>query len=434
MTGQLSLYDYQTDDIVEMSAHRRYLNGSEVGTGKTPIMVKLCDRHKAARIVLLTTRSVCIHIAREFERWQTTERRVTVISTLKQQFPADGVTILTYDMARRPEILEQLMVLPIDMLLLDEAHQLKERKSQRTVAVYGKGCRGQAGLVSNSDRVYVFSGTIAPNHSPEIWTHLRALAPELLAKKNGAPMTFPEFQKRYTKGFDNGYGWTPTGNRNVKDLRERLSTIYLRRRKIDVLKDLPKIRYADYPLNCKLPKHLTKTGRIEITENDGDLIVDTTPEWRREVALAKVDPVAELSGSEIEDGLQKLIIFSMHREPLRLLEEKLAAHNPVRIDGSVSPTKRQEIIDRFQNDPACKVFLGQIVAAGTGINLTAAHNVIFLDASYSPSENEQAAARCHRPPQTNSVLVRFTHIADTVDENVNRILCRKAQMLTELLD
>jgi SWI/SNF-related matrix-associated actin-dependent regulator of chromatin subfamily A-like protein 1 len=92
------------------------------------------------------------------------------------------------------------------------------------------------------------------------------------------------------------------------------------------------------------------------------------------------------------------------------------------------------MFQKFQSDPKCRVFVGQVVAAGTAITLTAAHQVMFVEADWTPANNQQAAMRCHRIGQTKPVTVRFVGMANSIDERIQRVLKQKTRVLTKLFD
>jgi SNF2 family DNA or RNA helicase len=95
---------------------------------------------------------------------------------------------------------------------------------------------------------------------------------------------------------------------------------------------------------------------------------------------------------------------------------------------------RQTAIDQFQANPKVRVFIGQLQACSTAITLHAANQVVFVEQSWTPSDNAQAAKRCHRIGQKNPVFVRMLGLAKSVDEAVAKVLARKSQMISELME
>ena len=155
---------------------------------------------------------------------------------------------------------------------------------------------------------------------------------------------------------------------------------------------------------------------------------------RRYHGLKKIKAVADLVKQELTLGLyKKIVIFGIHKDVLKSLREKLSEFQAVLVTGEVPMYHRQEAIDYFQEDPRCQVFIGNIQAAGTAINLTAASQVIFIEQDWVPGNNAQAAMRCHRIGQDQSVTIRHAAILNSFDDRVTEILTRKIQELSTFL-
>ena len=241
---------------------------------------------------------------------------------------------------------------------------------------------------------------------------------------------------------------------SVPLLRKILSEVMLRRRKEDVLKDLPPISYADYYIEAsELPvtveydkqKYLNEGRVLEealsfaLNDEQSALVLEgvanSVSTLRRINGLRKIRNYVDLITQELSDyAYEKIVIFAVHREVIEALKEELKQFNPVVINGGVSPKNRQDAIDSFQKDPECRVFIGQVIAAGTAITLTASHHVDVLEADWTPGNNAQAVMRCHRRGQRMPVFVRFIAIANSVDEKVMKVYRRKAQELTRIFD
>jgi len=172
-------------------------------------------------------------------------------------------------------------------------------------------------------------------------------------------------------------------------------------------------------------------GRLAALEG----LAGSTATLRRYTAMSKVGAVAKMLDQElIERQYDKVVVFAIHKDPIDTLREALKRHGAVALYGGTPPTKRQRNIDKFQNDPKCRVFIGQVTAAGTLITLTAANQVVFLESSWVPADNAQAAMRCHRIGQTRPVFVRVIGLAGSIDEQVQATLRRKTATLTQLFD
>jgi SNF2 family DNA or RNA helicase len=154
---------------------------------------------------------------------------------------------------------------------------------------------------------------------------------------------------------------------------------------------------------------------------------------RREISVLKAVLVGLMVDEELDCDTHKTVIFAHHREAISTITKTLARFKPAVIHGGVPADARQVEIDRFTNDPECRVFVGQITAAGSSINLQAACSVVFVEASWCPGDNEQALSRVYRRGQENPVTVRFAYLAGTIDEAVARALARKAAMIAQVL-
>jgi SWI/SNF-related matrix-associated actin-dependent regulator 1 of chromatin subfamily A len=231
-----------------------------------------------------------------------------------------------------------------------------------------------------------------------------------------------------------------------------------------VLRDLPAIRFATAVvdpgealadleaaeaapeltlLRPVLDAAVAKTGLQGAGGADRDALVEGSlrtdsialARLRRLTGIAKAKATADLVRHELVCGaLEKVVVFAHHSEVLRTLASALARFGVVTVDGGTSPSRRQTAIDRFQIDPATRVFLGQITAASTAITLTAASHVVFAEASWVPGDNLQAAKRCHRIGQTRPVLARFISLAGSLDEAITEVLRRKTRLLAQLID
>ena len=156
---------------------------------------------------------------------------------------------------------------------------------------------------------------------------------------------------------------------------------------------------------------------------------------RRYIGLSKIKATVDLVKNDLGDGgIEKLVIFAYHRNVIEALRRELSQFHPVVVYGGTPPEKRQKNIDKFQDGKRCRIFIGQIVAAGTGINLTVAHNAIFVEPDWVPSNNAQAAMRLHRYPQKKPVLIRFLMIQHSIDEEISRAYRKKAKMISQVFD
>jgi SWI/SNF-related matrix-associated actin-dependent regulator 1 of chromatin subfamily A len=152
----------------------------------------------------------------------------------------------------------------------------------------------------------------------------------------------------------------------------------------------------------------------------------------RLVATSKVNSLKLIIEQLIEEG-EKVVVFCSYKDPINQLEA-LFPRNSVKIDGSVASHKRQELINRFIDDDDCNVFLGNMAAAGIGINLVNAKYVFMMNFPFTPDKITQAQKRLHRPGQKSTVHVGYTIAKGTIDEHILDIMSEKAVDIDNLID
>jgi SWI/SNF-related matrix-associated actin-dependent regulator 1 of chromatin subfamily A len=464
-------FPYQELAIDWLAFRSRAVLALEMGLGKTGVAIRAADQLGLRKILVVCPAVAITNWIREFALWQTFPRTVGGIYQSRDR-PDTDVVIVNYDKISRNSVAD-LLNRKWDLVIADEGHALKTASASRTKKFYGvlNGPVGnplQGGLVSQAKNVWILTATPIPNHLGEIWTHIRALMPQLLPlNPNSRPLTYWQFVERYCECRDTPFGIQILGNKKsmIPEIQAMLRSFVLRVRKVDVLPDLPPIRFVTTVIEAgdigskltELERHpdiveLERTlaaARAAVELRDGKVgssdrndLLDTLANrpghiatLRRMTSVVKVNPAIELLKSELESGaLNKVIVFAVHREAITLLTAGLAEFGAVQLHGGTSPKDRQDAIDGFQNDPDTRVFVGQIQACGTAINLTSASDVVFVESSWVPSDNSQAASRAHRIGTKSAVLVRFLALAGSVDELVQDALARKTAAINQVLN
>ena len=157
---------------------------------------------------------------------------------------------------------------------------------------------------------------------------------------------------------------------------------------------------------------------------------------RRYTAMSKLPAIAEQIEEDFTTNqIPKLVVFAIHKICIRWLAEKLKKFNPVTLSGDTPGHLRQAHIDKFQNDPTCRVFLGNIAAAGTGVDglQNVCDEAIFVEQDWVPSSNAQAIMRLCRIGQKNPVRARIFSLYGSVDERVQDVLTDKMRELARIL-
>lgn len=424
----MNLFPYQQTGVAFLQQKRAALLADGMGLGKTAQAIVAANEVKAERVAVICPAIARINWRREFAMW------------------GDGqhLFVESYDtIVRRKSSREALQEFKPHVLILDEAHYLKNRTSKRTKALYGQHCRGD-GLIACADRVWLLTGTPAPNDVSELWPHMSALWPELLPYDK----KFFSFVQRYVHYDSTPFGLKFIGNKKERlpELREKLSSIMLRRKAEDVLTDLPPIHWQDVTVEpdeidpelkaieaspeVKALRAVLADPGAEVTDAESVAMASL----RRMTGAAKAGVIGRMVAEELaNNAYEKVIIFAHHKDVIAVLLDELAGFECVSITGATPQRIRQDNIDRFQTDARCRVFIGQIQACATAVTLHAANQVIFAEASWTPSDNAQAAKRAHRIGQTRPVMVRMVGLAGSIDEAVTRVLARKSRQISEAL-
>ena len=400
--NNLILRPYQIIGRDFLARRTRALLADEMRVGKTPQAILAADAIGAKR-VLVVCQAIATHQWREeWATWSPNRAPAVIITDAPPPFDFEGVAIMSYN--RAVQHLTPLAAVPKwDVFIPDEAHFAKNPEAQRTRAVYAKG-----GLGWNSRYIWPLTGTPAPNHAGEMWAMLRAFC---VVKADYETFV------RYFCYYDpiEGRVW---GNKkqHLAELRALIRPIYLRRTRREVAPEMPRIGYNFM--------NVAPIKGVDLNTDDPGQVAETD---RVKVALAKVPELVTEIGAQITSGeLAQTVAFGYHVEPLQALHKLLSATGIYchLITGATPNKQRQVILAEFKAG-VCQVVIGQIIAAGTSIDLSAASHGYFLELDYVPGNNEQAANRLVSMQTQDAVTFDIVTWPGTMDDKVQRTLMRK---------
>lgn len=446
-----------------LAARRQALLADDMGVGKSCQAVTACDLVGARNILVLVPATARVNWLREFDKFSPFGREAVAVLDGKTAPAPAGVTVCSYDMLTASKKLRQsLLARQWDVLILDEAHSVKNRASQRTQAVYGRRCDGLGGLAAVSDRVWRLTGTPVCNYVDELWPHLRSAGIY--------PGNYYDFVATFCTGFDSDYGFRITGTKNEAKLKTLLEGFMLRRKKEQVMPELPPLTFKYHSLSASpvdieawLPeavgltpetfyaqleekdKVLTAAFQLVREKNghgtlDGALkvIEQMAPNLgalRRWVGLSKVPAYVNLISDELRSGrIEKIVIGAYHVVVVKMLMELLKEFRPVCVFGDTPADKRHLRVDKFQDNPKCRVFVGNMVSASTAITLTRSCRVDILEASWRPDQNAQFVMRVHRMGQQHPVHARFFGVENSIDKQITLALRRKTEQIAKVIE
>lgn len=443
-----SLYPYQRQDADWLKTRQRALNASDMGTGKTVTAITAIDELGLKRVLV-----ICPGIAKlvwkdEWAKWlpRHTKWRMQVIydaqdlddPSIQTGLPANTVLIVNYDKFSQDGdyARKRLRAVKWDVVILDESHYLKDTGAKRTKEVFK--------LINdvNPPFAWAMTGTPIVNHYGDLYPLVRRFWPEELKAyfKSDRDISRERWELRFVIKSSARIGSRivelVTGNQNAADLRTLLKDKFIRRRKKDVLKDLPPISFFKLPMeNVALHGNIfTDTsnmtaGEVAKTLNEQPTHLATQ---RRELALAKIGQCLTWIQDFFDarpDG--KLIVFAHHREVIERLEALLMTYMPVAIMGGTPDKEVERCVREFQEGPA-QVFIGQIQKCSTAVTLTASSTILFVDTDWTPGNNFQAAARAHRIGQTEPVTAYHACFTGTLDEAIIRSVIRKQEAISQI--
>ena len=463
----LAYLPYQVAGIQYATARRGTLIADEMGLGKTIQALGLINSDATIkRVLVVCPNSLRLNWSREARKWLVIDRPHILVD--KTHLPtADGpiVAIVNYEKATMSAIHSALMAQSWDLLIVDEAHALKTPSAKRTRAVLGaprrKTSEAVQGLVHRARRACFLTGTPILNRPIEIQPLLGAIAPEHFGN-------FFAFGKRYAGAHQNRYGWDFTGATNLGELQQKLrASVMVRRLKRDVLADLPAKRRqvivlastgATKVVTAEAKAYEARVGlgladlratadaahaagdaaayeaAVAALQSGARLAFAEMAHARHAVACVKAPMVIEHVQDLLDGGIEKVLVFAHHVDVVHMIADAFAEHGSVRMLGETSIEDRQAAVDRFQSDPTCRVFVGGLTVAGTGITLTAAHHVVFAEIDWTPATIAQAEDRAHRIGQTEPVLVQHLVLDGSVDARMVSTIVEKQDLADRALD
>lgn len=408
----------------------RALIADEMGLGKTVQALAWLQLHPELKpVVIIVPASLKLNWMQEAYKWMT-DRKVAILSgkTSYHLSTKSDIIIINYDVLA--SWVDALIKLAPKVLIMDEIHAIKNSTTKRTKAVkkLAKGITHVIGL----------SGTPIVNRPIEAYNALTII-------NSSAIPNFKVYTKRFCAAKYNGYGWDFTGASNTDELHKLLIHAFMiRRKKSEVLKDLPD------KLKSFVPMGLDNQDVYDDAESDFiSYLKDTKGKAAADKAsnaeaLTKIETLKQLAVQgkmnqvidwvdNFLDSDQKLVLFGVHKSSIDAIMREFGSL-AVKIDGSVSMNERNKAVDRFQNDPNIRLFVGNIQAAGIGLTLTVSSNVAFMELPWTPGALVQAEDRCHRIGQKDSVTIHYLLAADTIEERIAHLLDDKRKVLDAVLD
>lgn len=455
----LALLPYQKAGVAYALDRVGTLIGDEMGLGKTVQAIAIANVTKAKRILVICPSSLRLNWQREIGRWQTLNLPTTVVIAGDElDTTADGWYVINYDIIDRYDA--QTKTKLWDIIIIDECHYLKNPQAQRTRNILGyKNSKKNINIPAiPAAKKVLLTGTPILNRPVELFTLINYLDP---LRWN----SWYSYAKRYCNAHSNGFGLEVKGAANLDELQARLrETVMVRRLKKDVLTELPaKVRQVvvlepssdvardairrEVDLYDSRQKDIQEAAyEAQRAEVEGDeqaykdavkrlrqaqgVLFTEVAKVRHEVAQAKIPDVIE----HLKSCGTKTVVFAHHKDVVAAIVNAVQDEGVVSVTGDTALQDRQDAVDRFQSDPGCKFFVGNIKAAGVGLTLTASSHVVFAELDWTPGNVTQAEDRCHRIGQRDSVFIEHIVLDGSLDARIAKMLVEKQRIIDLALD
>ena len=399
-----TLRRYQEWGVKYVLHQEKVLLGDEMGLGKTiqaiATMVSLKNTG-ATHFMVICPASVISNWCREItEKSKLRATRIHGAGRMKafhDWIKTGGVAVTTYETTGFIHMAEDFR---FSELVVDEAHYIKNPDAKRSQNVRE--------IAAHAERLMFMTGTALENKVDEMIALIQILQPDIAVQARN--MAFLSAAPQF---------------------REMIAPVYYRRKREDVLTELPeKIESKEW---CTLlPEEEELYERAVLRK---DYVEARRVSWNADDVSksCKAKRLIELVEDAASDG-RKTIVFSFFLDTIQKVQEALGGRCVEPINGSVTPQRRQEIIDDFDKAPAGAVLPAQIQSGGTGLNIQSASVVILCEPQLKPSIENQAISRAYRMGQSRNVLVYRLLCENSVDEKITEMLAEKQQLFDAFAD
>ena len=393
------LRHYQEFGTKYILHQKRVLLGDEMGLGKTIQAIAAMNHlhHKGhSYFLVICPAGLLLNWKREIEKLTDMQAYMlhgTGISDFEIWKSDGGIAIINY------EGLDKIIFekdFPLDMVVVDEAHFVKNKEAQRT--------RNTVRMIEQAEYALYMTGTAIENNVDEMCYLIECLNPSIASEVK---------DMKYLAKADL--------------FRKKIAPVYLRRKRVDVLMELPELTIHDEWCMMNEEEKISYRKAVE----SGNFMAMRRVSWSS-LNSTKAERMVELCLQALGEG-RKVVIFSYFLETLSFVTDLLLGKSLPVISGKLSLEKRQEILRQF-DEPVVRVLPIQINVGGIGLNIQTAEIVILCEPQLKPSDEMQAISRVYRMGQINHVFVYRLLSADTIDEVLVKRLHEKQNIFNQFAD
>ncbi|MBF1092009.1 MAG: DEAD/DEAH box helicase [Solobacterium sp.] len=393
------LRHYQEFGTKYILHQKRVLLGDEMGLGKTIQAIAAIHHlhHEGHRYFLVICPvTLLLNWKREIDK--LTDMQAYILhgdsfGNYESWRREGGIAIINY------EGLDKIIFdkdFPLDMVVVDEAHFVKNKEAQRT--------RNTVRMIEQAEYALYMTGTAIENNVDEMCYLIECLNPSIASEVN---------DMKYLAKADL--------------FRKKISPVYLRRKRADVLMELPELTIHDEW--CMMNEEEINSYHKAV--ETGNFMAMRRVSWDS-LNSTKAERMTELCLQALSEG-KKVVIFSYFLDTLSFVSDLLLGKALPVISGKLSLEKRQDILRQF-DEPIARVLPIQIHVGGIGLNIQTAEIVILCEPQLKPSDEMQAISRIYRMGQVNHVFVYRLLAADTIDEILVKRLHDKQKIFDQFAD
>lgn len=441
LKDNIQLYPYQIAATIFSNEIRNVLLALEMGLGKTLCSIALCEMNKFKKVFVITPNSLKHNYYNEVEKF--TNSKAHIVGWRKNKYTIDEAkyVIVNYeffasnDSKRIDKKYSNLGIDKINALVLDECHRVKSTKT----ATYKNFKRIFSDKIfedGKSCKVFM-SGTPMTNRAEELYTVLHEISKlDFPTKKY-----FDEFYlgRKYDPNAE-GYDRYTSDNNSDRffQLYQSISPFVFRKKKTEVLKDLPEKTYQKLILELSSSEQSRyddiESGVVEeLFSSDRPNPLTVMLRLRQFSSSTKVKYIKDIVDEILLSG-EKLVIIDMFKEVLYEIN-KLYPNISVVHTGDQSVEERAGMVKDFQDENSnIKIFLATVQTANYGLTLTAANKMLILTLPFTVGEYDQVSDRLHRIGQKNNVHIIPVIFQDTIDEYMYTLIERKRTEIMAVLD
>jgi SWI/SNF-related matrix-associated actin-dependent regulator 1 of chromatin subfamily A len=424
----------------------RFLILDEMGLGKTNQAARVMQK-LGKRTLWLCKSSLKIQTLREIYRWTGL---VAQIIEFENDFiiPGTRVFILSYDLMTKAEFVNKqgttikrgfqdlegfVRKLKIEFLVADEVQHIKNADSSRTANVQK--------LASLVPYVGFLSGTAVENHAGEFFPILNMIRPDKFPSKS-------QYERVWVDTYFNGRTMKYGGLKDPAAFYKYTSDFIIRRTRASVLPDLPvcsrENRFSE--LGGKVEEAYKKEMKQLLDYMNNGCVGETNFKrmqcilaymnkmWHL-TGIAKVNPITEFLTEFVDTTDRKIVVFVHHKDVAAALHDKIKDLCGVAVAYGKEGWDRQDEIDRFKDDPNCRILVASLLASSEGLNLQFCHDCIIGERYWNPSKEQQAESRFIRIGQTSDKVSATYFIAvGTIDEFFAELVEKKRAIVDNTLD